>query len=55
MVFIIFHQHHLGKDYLKDIRESIWIGEIGGECFRGDKLRRGMRGESLPLLEPEIN
>ena len=92
MTFIILHRHHLGKNYLKNIRESIWIDtfdgakprflnrgekrrsvstlsipralargvewvdlESNGECLRGDELKRGLRGYSLLLLEPEIN
>jgi len=34
----------LGKNYLKNIRESIWIDlESNGECLRGDELKRGIK------------
>ena len=59
MIFIILHQYHLGKNYLKNIGKSVWIDqritEINDECLRVAELKGGARRESLLLLKPKIN
>jgi hypothetical protein len=50
MVFIILHQHHLGKNYLKNIRESIWIDTFDGAKPRF--LNRGKKRRSVSTLSP---
>jgi hypothetical protein len=48
MVVIILHPHHLGKNYLKNIRESIWIDTFDGAKPRF--LNRGKKRRSVSTL-----
>src|SRR4030043_1496281 len=50
MVVIILHQHYLGKNYLKNIRESIWIDTFDGAKPRF--LNRGKKRRSVSTLSP---
>jgi hypothetical protein len=53
MIFIILHQYHLGKNYLKNIGKSVCIdqriGEINDECLRVAELKGGSKKRILAI------